>query len=134
MAGLGMEHPGFFRRAGPYSLADIAKATNSQLAPGVAADTMIEDVRTLTDAGPRHLAKAFDVPVVTVFGPTHPDWTSTSYAKERIVRIDVDCGPCQQRVCPLEHHQCMTGVTVDMVFAAAATLLQTYATQHAELR
>jgi UDP-3-O-[3-hydroxymyristoyl] glucosamine N-acyltransferase len=50
-----MEHPGFFRRAGPYSLADIAKATNSELAPEVAADTMIEDVRTLTDAGPRHL-------------------------------------------------------------------------------
>jgi len=50
-----MEHPGFFRRAGPYSLADIAKATNSAFASGVAADTMIEDVRTLTDAGPRHL-------------------------------------------------------------------------------
>ena len=92
------------------------------------------DLLICNDAGPRHLAKAFDVPVVTVFGPTHPDWTSTSYDKERIVRIDVDCGPCQQRVCPLVHHQCMTGVTVDMVFAAAATLLQTYATQHAESR
>jgi heptosyltransferase-2 len=92
------------------------------------------DLLICNDAGPRHLAKAFDVPVVTVFGPTHPDWTSTSYEKERIVRIDVDCGPCQQRVCPLVHHQCMTGVTVDMVFAAAATLLQTYATQHAESR
>jgi UDP-3-O-[3-hydroxymyristoyl] glucosamine N-acyltransferase len=49
-----MEHPGFFRRAGPFSLADIAKATGAELAPGAAAaDTMIEDVRTLTDAG-RH--------------------------------------------------------------------------------
>ena len=48
-----MEHPGFFRRAGPFSLADIAKATGAELAPGAAtADTMIEDVRTLTDAGP----------------------------------------------------------------------------------
>ncbi|KAB2941110.1 MAG: UDP-3-O-(3-hydroxymyristoyl)glucosamine N-acyltransferase [Hyphomicrobium sp.] len=52
-----MEHPGFFRRAGPFSLADIAKATGAELAPGAtAADKMIEDVRTLTDAGPRDLS------------------------------------------------------------------------------
>ena len=92
------------------------------------------DLLICNDAGPRHLAKAFDVPVVTVFGPTHPDWTSTSYEKERIVRIDVDCSPCQQRVCPLGHHQCMTGVTVDMVVAAAASLLRSRIPQHAETR
>jgi len=90
------------------------------------------DLLICNDAGPRHIAKAFDVPVVTVFGPTHPDWTATSYEKERIVRIDVDCGPCQQRLCPLGHHQCMTGVTVDMVFAAAVSLLRTCAIRHAE--
>lgn len=51
-----MEHPGFFERAGPFSLADVAKATGAELAPGgAAAQTMIEDVRTLTDAGPRDL-------------------------------------------------------------------------------
>jgi heptosyltransferase-2 len=71
------------------------------------------------DAGPRHVAKAFGVPVVTVFGPTHPQWTATRYPAERIVRIDVECGPCQRRICPLGHHQCMTGVSVDAVFAAA---------------
>jgi heptosyltransferase-2 len=82
------------------------------------------------DAGPRHIAKAFGVPVVTVFGPTHPDWTSTDYEDERIVRIDVDCGPCQQRVCPLGHHQCMTGVTVDAVYEAASELLRSRSHQH----
>jgi heptosyltransferase-2 len=81
------------------------------------------DLLICNDAGPRHFAKAFGVPVVTVFGPTHPDWTATSYAAERIVRINVDCGPCQQRTCPLGHLNCMTGVTVEMVFEAAAGLL-----------
>lgn len=76
------------------------------------------------DAGPRHFAKAFGVPVVTVFGPTHPEWTATTFAHERIVRIDVDCGPCQQRVCPLGHHKCMTGVSVEMVYEACAALLR----------
>lgn len=75
------------------------------------------------DAGPRHIAKAFGVPVVTVFGPTHPDWTATNYARERIVRVDVDCGPCQQRICPLGHHRCMEDVSVDMVVRAAEELL-----------
>ncbi|MCO6437468.1 MAG: lipopolysaccharide heptosyltransferase II [Phycisphaerae bacterium] len=81
------------------------------------------DLLICNDAGLRHFAKAFDVPVVTVFGPTHPEWTATSYADERIVRIDVDCGPCQQRVCPLGHLKCMEGVTVDMVFGAACDLI-----------
>ena len=82
------------------------------------------DLLICNDAGPRHFAKAFDVPVVTIFGPTHPEWTSTSYPKERIVRVDVDCGPCQQRTCPLGHLKCMNQVTVDAVFDAATALLQ----------
>jgi heptosyltransferase-2 len=92
------------------------------------------DLLVCNDAGPRHIAKAFDVPVVTIFGPTHPDWTSTSYRDERIVRIDVDCGPCQQRVCPLGHHQCMTGVSADIVFAAAVALLHLRTPEHARTR
>lgn len=71
------------------------------------------------DAGIRHFARAFGAAVVTVFGPTHPEWTATSYPRETIVRIDVDCGPCQKKTCPLGHHRCMTGVEVEMVVAAA---------------
>ena len=82
------------------------------------------DLLLCNDSGPRHFAKAFGISVVTIFGPTHPDWTATSYPAEKIVRIDVDCGPCQQRECPLGHLKCMTGVTVDAVFSAAVELLR----------
>lgn len=81
------------------------------------------DLLICNDAGPRHFAKAFDIPVVTIFGPTHPEWTATSYVAERIVRIDIDCGPCQQRICPLGHLDCMKGVTVDDVHSASIELL-----------
>ena len=81
------------------------------------------DLLICNDAGPRHLAKAFGVAVVTIFGPTHPDWTATDYTAERIVRVDVECGPCQQRVCPLGHLNCITGVTVDAVYGACQDLL-----------
>lgn len=81
------------------------------------------DLLLCNDAGPRHFAKAFDVPVVTVFGPTHPEWTATGYEAERIVRIDLACGPCQERICPLGHVECMTGVTVAAVHDASQALL-----------
>lgn len=46
-----MEHPGFFERAGPFPLAELAKATGIELSSDVDGSTPIADVRTLTDAG-----------------------------------------------------------------------------------
>jgi UDP-3-O-[3-hydroxymyristoyl] glucosamine N-acyltransferase len=51
-----MEHPGFFERAGPFSLAEIAKATNAELARGANSALQIADVRALTDATARDLS------------------------------------------------------------------------------
>ena len=80
------------------------------------------DLMVTNDTGPRHMAAALDVPVVTVFGPTHPEWTEIYYAKERQVAVKVFCGPCQKRICPLDH-RCMIQVTPPMVHAAAMDLL-----------
>ena len=44
-----MEHPGFFERAGPFSLADVAKAVGAEVAADKAG-AMVGDVRTLADA------------------------------------------------------------------------------------
>jgi heptosyltransferase-2 len=79
------------------------------------------DLLVTTDSGPRHFAAAFDRPVVTLFGPTHLEWTETYFPKAANLRVAVPCGPCQRRVCPLDH-RCMTGLTPDAVFAAAAGL------------
>jgi heptosyltransferase II len=80
------------------------------------------DLMVTNDTGPRHIAAAMDVPVVTVFGPTHPEWTEIYYAKERQVGVKVFCGPCQKKVCPLDH-RCMTRVTPSMVYATSMNLL-----------
>lgn len=74
------------------------------------------------DTGPRHFANAFGTPVVTIFGPTDPQWTATNAAKERPLRVSVDCGPCMKRRCPLDH-RCMTRIGSDMVLAQAEDLL-----------
>jgi len=80
------------------------------------------DLMVTNDTGPRHIAAALDVPVVTIFGPTYPEWTEIYFEKERKVAVKVFCGPCQKKVCPLDH-RCMTRVTPGMVFDASMTLL-----------
>jgi heptosyltransferase-2 len=75
-----------------------------------------------TDSGPRHFAAAFDRPVVSLYGPTHIDWTRTFFDKEINVQKKVPCGPCQLRVCPTDH-VCMTTLAPAEVFAAAQRLL-----------
>ena len=74
------------------------------------------------DTGPMHIASAFQVPVVAIFGPT--DWRTTSPfgSAHAIVRQPVDCAPCLLRNCPIDH-RCMTGVTVDQVQEAATKQL-----------
>jgi heptosyltransferase-2 len=81
------------------------------------------DLMVTNDTGPRHIAAAFDVPVVTIFGPTHPEWTEIFFEKERKISVPVFCGPCQKKTCPLDH-RCMTRVTPAMVFDASMQLLQ----------
>ena len=80
------------------------------------------DLMVTNDTGPRHIAAAFDVPVVTIFGPTHPEWTEIYFSKERKISIPVFCGPCQKKTCPLDH-RCMTRLTPAMVYDASVALL-----------
>jgi heptosyltransferase-2 len=80
------------------------------------------DLLITTDSGPRHFAAAFDRPVVTLFGPTHIAWTETYHAKAVHLQREVECGPCQLRVCPLDH-RCMTELTPAEVLSAAERLL-----------
>jgi heptosyltransferase-2 len=74
------------------------------------------------DSGPMHIGAALGVPIAAIFGPTDwkktAPWTKTS----RVVRVDVDCSPCHLRECN-RGHECMLGVTAEMVVTAAKELL-----------
>jgi heptosyltransferase-2 len=80
------------------------------------------DLLVTTDSGPRHFAAAFSRPVVTLFGPTHIQWTETYHPGAIHLQRKVDCGPCQKRICPLDH-RCMTDLTPDLVYPAVERLL-----------
>jgi len=60
------------------------------------------------DSGPMHVAAAFQVPTVAIFGPTKDKETSQwMNDKSIIVKKNLDCQPCMKRTCPLQHHDCM---------------------------
>lgn len=75
-----------------------------------------------TDTGPRHIATAFGTPCVVLMGPTDPRHTASNLEATRVVRVDVDCGPCHLKICPLDH-RCMTRLSAPDALAAADALL-----------
>ena len=71
------------------------------------------------DSGPMHIAAAFQVPTVTIFGPTKDTETSQwMNDKSTIVKKNLDCQPCMKRNCPIKHNNCMKLITAEEVLNA----------------
>ena len=75
-----------------------------------------------TDSGPRHYGVALGVPTVCVMGPTHPGYSTSTLPNDHLVRLDVECGPCQRKRCPRDH-RCMRDITAEAVLEACRRAL-----------
>lgn len=77
---------------------------------------VVADARLVVtnDSGPMHVAAAFGVPIVALFGPTDPRTTSPWTRKAVVVRKQVFCSPCLLRHCPIDH-RCMKRIAVEDV-------------------
>ena len=96
----------------------IGKTTVRQMMALLAASSLM----ITNDSGPMHVAAAFGVPMVAIFGPTDHTTTSPWGTRAQIVRHPVECSPCMLRQCPIDH-RCMQRVTVEEVLSAAADLI-----------
>ena len=74
------------------------------------------------DTGPRHIAVALGRPAVVVMGPTDPAITHQHMERQRVLREEVECSPCQLKRCPIDH-RCMTRLRPERAIAAAEELL-----------
>ncbi len=80
------------------------------------------------DSGIAHASSSVGVPVIAVFGPTHP---ALGFAPkglyDRVVQVDQYCRPCSlhgKKPCYRDKRYCFEQITPDMVVAQAAELHQ----------
>ena len=82
----------------------------------------ILDLFITNDSGPMHLASAFQVPTICIFGSTKSKETSQWQNNISVlIKKDFKCMPCMKRECPLvgeQNHQCMKSITANDVLEA----------------
>ena len=74
------------------------------------------------DSGLMHVAAAFALPQVAVFGSTSPLHTPPLNDRARVLwlkdELGLDCMPCFERTCRFGHYGCLTGVAPERVEAS----------------
>ena len=83
------------------------------------------------DSGLMHVAAAFGVPQVALFGSSSPLHTPPLNPKAAVLWLKtdpayqgaLDCAPCFERICPLGHTRCLDAITPDMVLERLLPLL-----------
>jgi heptosyltransferase II len=79
------------------------------------------------DSGLMHVAAAFGLPQVAVFGSTSPEHTPPLNARAAVIwlkeELQLDCMPCFERVCRFGHTRCLTELSAARVEAALESKL-----------
>lgn len=74
------------------------------------------DYMICNDSAAGHIAAAYGIPCVILFGPVKPETAlPRSVATIKYVSHDLQCKPCTLPVCPLGTEQCIKGIDVNSI-------------------
>jgi heptosyltransferase-2 len=68
------------------------------------------------DSGLMHIAAAVGTSTHAIYGSSTPAYTPPLTDKAVIHHLGLECGPCFERDCPLQHLNCLRGITAQAVF------------------
>lgn len=107
------------RKAGVENVENLAgKTTIPELISRIAGLSWL----VTNDSGPMHVAAAYQIPTVALFGPTKYKETSQwKNPQGHLLRKEMECAPCMKRSCPLKHHECMKLIKADEVIKVIQT-------------
>ncbi|MYB54108.1 MAG: glycosyltransferase family 9 protein [Acidobacteriia bacterium] len=115
--------------AGPEEADLAAKLTDFQVRQGLPLSdlmSLLAGARLFVgnDSGPAHIAAAFDVPCVTIFGSSSSKIWHPWKTRHRVVETDWDCKPCPGDRCyAFDEPRCILSVTPEAVAQAVDELL-----------
>ncbi len=79
------------------------------------------------DSAPSHLGSGANIPTITIFGSTVPDFGFSPISeKHKVIRKDISCQPCTnhgRRRCPVRTLACLKDILPQNVFDSALELL-----------
>ena len=113
-------------KGGGSEVADLCGKTSTQELFGVISKL---DALVTNDSAPVHIASAFSVPAVVIFGPTTPAFGFGPWQNpHQVIEKNISCRPCHHHgpvQCPEGHFKCMMDVGAEEVAAAVKILLET---------
>ena len=78
----------------------------------------LADAVVSNDSGLMHIAAALNRPLVAVYGSTTAAHTPPMNKNSEKLWLGLECSPCFERECPLEHMNCMKKLGPEMVLSA----------------
>lgn len=86
------------------------------------------------DSGAAHIASAYAIPTVVIYGNVNPLLVSPYGSKMlKVISHHLDCKPCHQSICKFDTNLCISMVTVDEVFGAADSIVSSLKEAHSEI-
>lgn len=102
---------------------EIQRETNNACINFTGRTNLVEAIHLLSqatvvvsnDSGLMHMASALAKPVVAIYGSTPEHFAPPLCDRAKILSLSLPCRPCRQRVCPLQHLNCLKGISSAVV-------------------